>query len=53
MNKYFISFAFIFFGICIVFSAIYISEALKEIAYNQTADTTTKTNLKLLKKNSF
>lgn len=41
MNKHFISFAFIFFGLCMVFSAIYISAALKEIAYNQKSDITT------------
>ena len=43
MNKYFVSFAFIFFGLCIVFSAFYISSALKEIAYNQKADHTSVT----------
>ncbi|HWL23698.1 MAG TPA: hypothetical protein VNR38_08105 [Ureibacillus sp.] len=45
MNKYFISFAFIFFGLCMVFSAFYISEALKEIAYSQKGDTTTVTEV--------
>lgn len=45
MNKYFISFAFIFFGLCMVFSAYYISTALEEIAYNQKSDTTTVTEI--------
>ena len=43
MNKHFISFAFIFLGLCMVFSAIYISTALEKIAYNQKGDTTTVT----------
>ena len=35
INKYFVSLAFIFFGICIVISSLYIADALKAIAYNQ------------------
>ncbi|MFJ8063447.1 hypothetical protein ACIQYS_02310 [Psychrobacillus sp. NPDC096426] len=41
MNKYFLSFAVIFFGISILFSAYILSQALKEIAYNQQPDNTT------------
>lgn len=40
MNKYFGSFSFTFFGLCIVFSAFTISSALKEMTYNQQPDNT-------------
>lgn len=41
MNKYFISLAIIFFGICMVVSSLYISDSLKKIAFNQKEHNTT------------